>query len=114
MPDSTSYRRESGLDLSWDPRGSDAESVEHFEGKSRAIRSVPSKAAVVCRTHPRVCPHRIGGMSNMLTVPALTLLFICVVVGLGAAFIWMFWELEQRMAKLHRISKPHRKSDRAA
>jgi hypothetical protein len=51
-------------------------------------------------------------MLNMLTVPALTLLFICIVVGLGAAFIWMFWEIEQRMSKSHRMSKPYRKSGR--
>lgn len=31
----------------------------------------------------------------MLTIPALTLLFLGVVVGLGAAFVWMFWEIEQ-------------------
>jgi hypothetical protein len=53
-------------------------------------------------------------MSNMLTVPELTLLLICIVIGLGAAFVWMFWEIEQRMLKLHQISKPHRNSDRAA
>ncbi|MCK1640931.1 hypothetical protein IVA95_25920 [Bradyrhizobium sp. 157] len=49
----------------------------------------------------------------MLTVPALTLLFLCVVVGLGAAFVWMFWEFEQRMAKPRQMSKPYRKSGRA-
>ena len=42
----------------------------------------------------------------MLTAPALTLLFLVIVICLGAAFVWMFWEIEQRM------SKPHRKSDR--
>ena len=31
----------------------------------------------------------------MLTAPALTLLFLGVVVSLGAAFMWMFWEIEQ-------------------
>jgi len=31
----------------------------------------------------------------MLTAPALTLLFLCVVVGLAMAFVWMFWEIEQ-------------------
>ena len=38
------------------------------------------------------------GMSTMfttLTTPGLTLLFLGVVVGLGAAFMWMFWEIEQ-------------------
>ena len=32
----------------------------------------------------------------MLTAPALTLLFLGVVVGLGIAFVWMFWEIEHR------------------
>ena len=41
----------------------------------------------------------------MLTAPALTLLFLAVVVGLGAAFVWMLWEIEQ-------VSKPQRNSDR--
>lgn len=41
----------------------------------------------------------------MLTAPALTLLFLAVVVGLGIAVVWMLWEIEQR-------SKPHRNSDR--
>ena len=44
-------------------------------------------------------------MLTMLTVPGLTLLFPCVVVGLGTAFVWMLWEIEQ-------MSKPHRNSDR--
>jgi hypothetical protein len=48
----------------------------------------------------------------MLTVPALTFLFICIVVGLAAAFVLMFWEIEQRMSKSHRMSKPYRKSGR--
>ena len=42
----------------------------------------------------------------MLTAPALTLLFLVTVICLGAAFVWMFWEIEQKM------SKPYRKSDR--
>jgi hypothetical protein len=46
-------------------------------------------------------------MLNMLTAPALTLLFLLIVICLGAAFVWMFWEIEQR------TSKPYRKSDRA-
>ena len=41
----------------------------------------------------------------MLTAPALTLLFLGVVLGLGVAFIWMFWEIQQ-------VSKPQRNSDR--
>jgi hypothetical protein len=40
-------------------------------------------------------------MLLMLTAPELTLVFLGVVVGLGAAFIWMFWEVEQ-------VSKPRR------
>jgi hypothetical protein len=44
-------------------------------------------------------------MFAMLTIPALTLLFLAVVVGLGTAFVWMLWEMEQ-------FSKPHRNSDR--
>ena len=42
----------------------------------------------------------------MLTAPALTLLFLVIVICLGAAFVWRFWEIEQKM------SKPYRKSDR--
>jgi hypothetical protein len=51
-------------------------------------------------------------MLNMLTAPALTLLFLIIVIGLGAAFVWMFWEIEQRVSKPHRMAKPYRKSDR--
>jgi hypothetical protein len=36
--------------------------------------------------------------------PGLTLLFLGV-VGLGTAFVWMLWEIEQ-------MSKPHRNNDR--
>ena len=42
----------------------------------------------------------------MLTAPALTLLFLAVVVGLGTALVWMFWEMEQP------ASKPRRSGDR--
>ena len=38
----------------------------------------------------------------MLTAPALTLLFLGVVVALGAAFVWMFWEIEQMKARRDR------------
>ena len=38
----------------------------------------------------------------MLTIPALTLLFICIVVGLATAFVWMLWELGPKIAKLQR------------
>ena len=53
--------------------------------------------------------HRMGDV-DMLTAPALTLMFLIVVVGLGTAFIWMFWEVEQ-MSRLRRMSRPHRKGD---
>jgi hypothetical protein len=46
-----------------------------------------------------------AGMVDMLTVPGLTLLFLGVVVGLGAAVVWMLWEIEQS-------SKPRRNGDR--
>ena len=45
----------------------------------------------------------------MLTAPELTLMFLIVVVGLGSAFVWMFWEIEQTI--LRRMSRPHRKGD---
>jgi hypothetical protein len=45
-------------------------------------------------------------MLNMLTAPALTLVFLAVIVGLGTAFVWMFWEMEQP------TSKPPRNGDR--
>ena len=41
----------------------------------------------------------------MLTTPGLTLLLLGVVVGLGTAFVWMLWEIEQ-------TSKPQRRSGR--
>jgi hypothetical protein len=41
-------------------------------------------------------------MLNMLTAPALTLVFLGVVAGLGTAFVWMFWEIEQAMSKPRR------------
>jgi hypothetical protein len=43
-----------------------------------------------------------SGMLNMLTAPALTLVFLGVVVGLGTAFVWLFWEMEQPTAKPRR------------
>jgi|RhiMethySRZTD1v2_1073278.scaffolds.fasta_scaffold5417801_1 hypothetical protein len=45
-------------------------------------------------------------MFNMLTAPALTFVFLGVVVGLGTAFVWLFWEMEQP------ASKPRRNGDR--
>ena len=35
----------------------------------------------------------------MLTIPGLTLVFLGVVVSLGAAFVWVFWEIEQTTSK---------------
>ncbi len=43
----------------------------------------------------------------MLTAPALTLLFLVIVTCLGAAIVWMFWEIEQQMSK-----PPYRSRDR--
>jgi hypothetical protein len=41
-------------------------------------------------------------MLNMLTTPALTLVFLGVVVSLGTACVWMLWEIEPKLARLHR------------
>ena len=46
----------------------------------------------------------------MLTTPALTLVFLGIVVSLGTAFVWVLWEFE-RMSK-HVLSKAHRPNDR--
>jgi hypothetical protein len=35
-------------------------------------------------------------MLTMLSAPGLTLLLLGVVVGLGTALVWMFWEIEHR------------------
>jgi hypothetical protein len=48
-------------------------------------------------------------MLNMLTAPALTLVFLGVVVSLGTAFVFVFWEIERAMSKT--IAKPHRNGD---
>jgi len=47
-------------------------------------------------------------MLNMLTAPALTSMFLIVVVGLGTALVWMFWEIESRRRRMFR---PHRNGD---
>ena len=44
-------------------------------------------------------------MLTMLTAPALTFVFLGVVIGLGAALVWALWEIEQ-------ISKSQRSGDR--
>jgi hypothetical protein len=41
-------------------------------------------------------------MLNMLTAPALTFVFLVVVVSLGTAFVWLFWEMEQPASRLRR------------
>ena len=52
-----------------------------------------------------------SGMLNMLTTPALTFVFLGIVVSLGTAFVWVLWELD-RMSE-HALSKAHRPRDRA-
>jgi predicted negative regulator of RcsB-dependent stress response len=49
-------------------------------------------------------------MLNMLTAPGLTLVFLGVIVGLGTAFVWVFWQIEQAASKT--AAKPHRNGDR--
>lgn len=44
-------------------------------------------------------------MLATLSAPALTLLFLLVVTGLGAAFVWALWEIEQ-------VSKSQRRDNR--
>jgi hypothetical protein len=36
-----------------------------------------------------------------LTAPGLTLLFLGIVVGLGTAFVWMIWAIEQSSKSNH-------------
>ncbi|MGY2905542.1 hypothetical protein [Bradyrhizobium sp. URHC0002] len=47
----------------------------------------------------------------MLTQPELTLMFLIVVIGLGSAFVWMFWEIEQMVSRQRRMSRQHRKGN---
>jgi hypothetical protein len=54
-------------------------------------------------------------MLTMLAAPALTLLFLGVVVSLGAAFVWMFWEFEQmkqrrNRGRLREVARPPRRN----
>jgi len=50
-------------------------------------------------------------MLNMLTTPALTLVLLGVIVGLGTALVWMLWEIEPKIARLQRqidhVSRDH-------
>jgi hypothetical protein len=110
-----SHFQELVLDLSRDLRGSDAKA----SSTSRANHGGMNNATSV---HHRGCGFYsarwyavciASGMLNMLTAPALTLLFLIIVICLGAAFVWMFWEIEQRMSKSQRMAKPYRKSDRS-
>jgi hypothetical protein len=41
-------------------------------------------------------------MLTMLTAPEQTLALLGVVIGLGAACVWLFWEIEQ-------VTRPQRK-----
>jgi hypothetical protein len=50
-------------------------------------------------------------MLNMLTAPALTLVFLGVVVGLGTAFVWMFWEVKNAKSR-RRVPGSHTSGDR--
>jgi hypothetical protein len=43
-------------------------------------------------------------MLDMLTTPALTLILLGVIVGLGTALVWMLWEIEPKIARLQRQS----------
>jgi predicted negative regulator of RcsB-dependent stress response len=50
-------------------------------------------------------------MLGMITTPDLTLLFLGVIVGLGTAFVWMLWEMEQTSKQ--QVSKPGRDGNRS-
>jgi hypothetical protein len=41
-------------------------------------------------------------MLDMLTAPALTFVFICIVFSLGIALVWMLWEIEPVIARMQR------------
>ena len=45
-------------------------------------------------------------MLSTFATPALTLLLLAIVIGLGIAFVWMLWEIEQ-------VHKRRRKGDRS-
>ena len=53
-------------------------------------------------------------MLTMLTAPVYTLLLLGVIVGLGAALVWMLWEFEQirlrrRRARFGAVARPPRR-----
>ena len=41
-------------------------------------------------------------MLDMLTAPALTFVFICIVFSLGIALVWMLWEIEPVITRMQR------------
>ncbi|QDW39454.1 hypothetical protein FFI89_021320 [Bradyrhizobium sp. KBS0727] len=67
-----------------------------------------TEAVVCCVAGTPFASHQ--GMLNMLTTPALTFVFLGIVVGLGTAFVWVLWEFEQ--TSRHGLSKAHRPRDR--
>jgi hypothetical protein len=52
-------------------------------------------ALALVRSHREFTRMGMSAMFTTLTTPGLTLLFLGVVVGLGAAFVWMFCVIEQ-------------------
>ena len=42
-------------------------------------------------------------MTELLTIPELTFLFLIIVVCLAAALVWAFWELEQQRQDIRRV-----------
>jgi hypothetical protein len=46
----------------------------------------------------------------MLTAPALTFVFLGIVVSLGTAFVWVLWEFDRTLNRA--LSKAHRPRDR--
>jgi hypothetical protein len=52
-------------------------------------------ALALVHSHREFTRMGMSAMFTTLTTPGLTLLFLGVVVGLGAAFVWMFWVIEQ-------------------
>jgi hypothetical protein len=71
-----------------------------------SVFSIPGPFAL--RSWYAVCI--ASGMLNMLTTPALTFVFLGIVVGLGTAFVWVLWEFEQ--TSRHVLSKASRRRDR--
>jgi hypothetical protein len=78
--------------------------------RTEAVFLITSIGTVLALSHwhnelsPKLTCMGMSAMFTALTAPGLTLLFLGVVVGLGTAFVWMIWEIEQ-------ASKSHRGSD---